>query len=76
MKMLAGTRHNEVPADMKIKLESNSELLDLWNHLTELARNEWICRVTIVKQDKTRADHIERMEEDILDGKKRPCCRP
>ncbi|MCB9808766.1 YdeI/OmpD-associated family protein [Candidatus Peribacteria bacterium] len=70
-----GIVHN-VPDDMKKVLLSQSELLINWNNLTEIARNEWICWVTIVKKDETRKEHIERMREDLLNGKKRPCCWP
>ena len=70
-----GVVHN-VPDDLKEVLRSNEELLEKWNNLTPLARNEWICWTTIVKQDKTRIEHIKRLREEILDGKKRPCCWP
>jgi uncharacterized protein YdeI (YjbR/CyaY-like superfamily) len=54
----------------------NSQLADKRNALTPLARNERICRVTIVKKEETRKEHIARLCEDLLKGKKRPCCRP
>lgn len=54
----------------------NTPLRELWNGLTPLARNEWICYVTIVKKSETRAAHLERMQEDLPAGKKRPCCWP
>lgn len=65
-----------VPDDIKKVLLKNSILLDKWNQLTPIMRNEWICWTTIVKQDKTRKEHIQRLEEDILKGKKKPCCWP
>ena len=67
---------HEVPDDLKKALRTNPELLEKWNKLTPLARNEWICWTTIVKQEKTRAEHIKRLGEDIIEGKKRPCCWP
>ncbi|HWK58281.1 MAG TPA: YdeI/OmpD-associated family protein [Parapedobacter sp.] len=67
---------HEVPDDLKKALRTNPELLEKWNKLTPLARNEWICWTTIVKQEKTRAEHIKRLGEDIVEGKKRPCCWP
>ncbi len=75
IKIEEGVVHN-VPDDLKEVLRSNEELLEKWNNLTPLARNEWICWTTIVKQDKTRIEHIKRLREEILDGKKRPCCWP
>ncbi|MFB2118860.1 YdeI/OmpD-associated family protein [Parapedobacter sp. 2B3] len=67
---------HEVPDDLKHVLRSNAALLEKWNKLTPLARNEWICWTTIVKQEKTRTEHIKRLSEDIVEGKKRPCCWP
>lgn len=70
-----GVVHN-VPEDLREVFLANPELLEKWNKLTPLARNEWICWTTIVKQEKTRQDHIRRLQEEILEGKKRPCCWP
>jgi uncharacterized protein YdeI (YjbR/CyaY-like superfamily) len=69
----AGVVH-EVPEDLKNVLSVSPDLLANWNSLTPLARNEWICWVTIVKKPETRKEHIERLCEDLLEGKKRPCC--
>ena len=65
-----------VPPDIKAALLSNAGLLKKWNNLTPLARNEWICWTTIVKQESTRKEHVGRLKEEILEGKKRPCCWP
>jgi uncharacterized protein YdeI (YjbR/CyaY-like superfamily) len=67
---------HELPDDMKLVLSKNSELLSLWNNLTPIQRNEWICWVTIVKKEETRADHIRRMAEELKEGKRKPCCWP
>lgn len=65
-----------VPADMRELFRADPDVLEKWNGLTPLARNEWICWVTIVKQPETRAAHIVRMKEELLEGKRRPCCWP
>lgn len=65
-----------VPDDIKMVLLSNKVLLEKWNKLTPLARNEWICWTTIVKKEETRMEHIQRLGKDVLEGKKRPCCWP
>jgi len=65
-----------VPEDLSAILQSHPELLEQWNALTPLARNEWICWVTIVKQEATRKKHIARLQEEIVAGRKRPCCWP
>ncbi len=67
---------HDVPDDLRKALLSLPELIGKWNKLTPLARNEWICWTTIVKQEKTRKAHIKRLCEEILEGKKRPCCWP
>jgi uncharacterized protein YdeI (YjbR/CyaY-like superfamily) len=65
-----------VPADLKAALTANPKVLSLWNDLTPLARNEWICWMTIVKKEETRADHLRQISERLLDGERRPCCWP
>jgi hypothetical protein len=65
-----------VPEDLEKILVSDEVLLTKWNALTPLARNEWICWVTIVKTEKTRAEHIARLAQEIKEGEKRPCCWP
>ena len=67
---------HDVPEDLQKVLSSNSDLLAKWDGLTPLARNEWICWVTIVKKAETRMDHIRRLSEELLEGKRRPCCWP
>ncbi|MDD9954287.1 MAG: YdeI/OmpD-associated family protein [Candidatus Woesearchaeota archaeon] len=74
-KIATGVVH-KVPADMRQALTSKKELLAKWNDLTPLARNEWICWVTIVKKKETRTEHIERLCTELLAGKRRPCCWP
>lgn len=68
-------RHT-VPADMKVVLNKNKDILTLWENLTPLARNEWICWVTTVKKSETRKEHLGRLAEDLKKGHKRPCCWP
>lgn len=73
--LLAGVVH-EIPEDMAQVLTADLDLLERWNNLTPIQRNEWICWVTIVKTAETRAEHIQRMIEEIHEGKKKPCCWP
>jgi uncharacterized protein YdeI (YjbR/CyaY-like superfamily) len=73
--ILPGILHT-VPSDIEKTLISDDELLKIWNNLTPIARNEWICWTTIVKKLETRREHIERLQSDLLSGKKRPCCWP
>lgn len=64
-----------IPKDLEKALLSSAQITDAWNDLTPLARNEWICWVTYVKKEETRLDHIRRVKEDMLKGK-RTCCWP
>lgn len=75
-KEISPTALHEIPKDVKNVLETDKELLTKWNSITPLARNEWVCWITIVKTDETRKAHINRMKEDLLSGGKRPCCWP
>ena len=73
--ILNGILH-EVPDDMQKTLSSDAKLLEKWNKLTPIQRNEWICWITIVKKSETREDHIKRMGEELSEGKRQPCCWP
>ncbi|NCC71227.1 hypothetical protein EOM09_06605 [bacterium] len=75
IEIASGVVH-EVPKDLEKLLISNFNLLSKWNNLTPLARNEWICWLTIVKTNKTRKEHIKGLSKEIMDGNKRPCCWP
>jgi hypothetical protein len=68
-----GVAH-KVPVDLRIALTSDPKALALWEDLTPLARNEWICWVTFVKQDETRKKHIKRTISELKEGMRRPCC--
>jgi len=76
MNIIATGVVHKVPKDLRVVLVTNPRVLDVWNNLTPLARNEWICYMTIVKKAETREKHLKRLCEDLLKGKKRPCCWP
>ncbi len=60
--------------DFQEALRSDPHILELWEGLTPLGRNEFICWVDDAKQPATRRRRIERTREELLEGKKRPCC--
>lgn len=70
---LHGTVH-EAADDLRVAIESDPALFALWQKLTPLGRNEFICWVDDAKQAATRARRIQRTGEELLEGKKRPCC--
>lgn len=65
-----------LPSDMEQLLIAEADILERWNKLTPIQRNEWICWVTIVKKEETRQNHLTRMMQDLADGKRKPCCWP
>ncbi len=71
----AGTLHR-MPSNLQTVLNSNKDVLAAWNTLTPLTKNEWICWVTIVKREETRAKHLTQLCDDLRSGKRRPCCWP
>lgn len=71
----ADFRH-PTPDELKAVLASNPDLKAKWDGLTDLARNEWICWTISPKKQETRDEHLERLQEQVLEGKRRPCCWP
>ncbi|MEK7600693.1 MAG: YdeI/OmpD-associated family protein [Patescibacteria group bacterium] len=65
---------HKVPEDFRGALLASGKAQTAWNAITPLARNEWICWVTLVKKPEIRAHHIKRACEDLAKGKRRPCC--
>ncbi len=65
---------HKMPTDLRTALASDRAALTEWEDLTPLARNEWICWVTFVKQDETRKNHVKRTISELKEGMRRPCC--
>ncbi len=63
-----------VPHDLRNALTQKAVVREVWNTLTPLARNEWICWTISVQKPETRKAHIVRIVEDLQKGKRRPCC--
>lgn len=73
-KVLSGGLVHDLPTDMIEALTATQEIVGLWENLTPIARNEFICWVEDAKQEKTRFRRIQRTIEELLEGQKRPCC--
>lgn len=71
---ISGGVAHTVPADLRTALNDDYKALKLWEGLTPLSRNEWICWVTFVKKEETRNEHVLRVVEELKEGKRRPCC--
>jgi uncharacterized protein YdeI (YjbR/CyaY-like superfamily) len=65
-----------IPPDLQAVLQGDRSLQEKWDGLTPLARNEWVCWMTSAKQAATRAKRLGRLQEDLMAGKRRPCCWP
>ena len=75
-KVISGGVVHKLPMDLQEALTADTKALIVWEDLTPLARNEWICWITSVKMQKTRKHHIERACTELIKGKRRPCCWP
>lgn len=73
-KELSGGTVHKLPADLGKALVANSKVHTLWEDITPLARNEFICWVENAKQIETRTRRVRRTCEELLEGKRRPCC--
>jgi uncharacterized protein YdeI (YjbR/CyaY-like superfamily) len=72
-KISSGAAHG-LPADLQEALASDSKALALWEDITPLARNEWICWTISVKRPETRKQHVKRVCSELKEGMRRPCC--
>jgi uncharacterized protein YdeI (YjbR/CyaY-like superfamily) len=71
---LSGGLVHQLPADLIEALTKTKEIIGLWEMLTPIARNEFICWVEDAKQEKTRVRRVNRTVDELLEGQKRPCC--
>lgn len=72
-KISSGTVHT-LPNDLQKALASNPKALTVWQDITPLARNEWICWVTSGKKSETRLIRINKTLSKLSGGMRRPCC--
>ena len=75
-KQISGGLVHEVPADLINAVTAVEQVTELWESLTPIARNEFLCWIEDAKQEKTRISRINRAVEELLEGQKRPCCWP
>ncbi len=72
-KISEGVVH-KLPADLRNALVSSPKARTAWEDITPLARNEWICWTVTVKKAETRKEHVKRVQSELIEGKRRPCC--
>lgn len=73
VKISNGTVH-KIPDDLRKAVVSNPQVLKLWEDITPLARNEWICWVISGKKVETRGIRIKKGLSKLKSGMRRPCC--
>ncbi len=73
-KVISSGIAHKLPSDLREALSTSPKALSVWEDITPLARNEWICWTISVKNKDTRNEHIKRAIADLAKGKRRPCC--
>jgi uncharacterized protein YdeI (YjbR/CyaY-like superfamily) len=68
-----GTVH-KLPADMRTAILGDKQMRQMWESITPLARNEWICWTITCAKPETRVKHILVMKDKMYKGERRPCC--
>ena len=73
LKISSGTVHG-VTKELREIIASSPSILSVWEDITPLARNEWLCWITSAKEDETRERRIRIMLDKFKKGERRPCC--
>lgn len=63
-----------LPADFRTAIAASKKAKTVWNDITPLARNEWICWVTSGAKAETRGIRITKGVSKLSSGMRRPCC--
>ena len=73
-KAISGGTVHKLPNDLRKAILDDKKVAELWEDITPLARNEFICWVENAKAIETRSRRVRRTTEELLEGKRRPCC--
>jgi uncharacterized protein YdeI (YjbR/CyaY-like superfamily) len=73
-KKIPGGVVHKMERDIQKALISEPKALKLWEEITPLARNEWICWIISGKKAETRGIRIEKALSKLKGGMRRPCC--
>lgn len=65
---------HKMPEDFKKAIVSSLKARLVWEDITPLARNEWICCVISGKKVETRNIRIKKAISKLNGGMRRPCC--
>ena len=72
-KIATGVVHR-VPVDLRKAIASTPLARAIWEDITPLARNEYICWVISGKKAETRNVRIKKALSKLKGGMRRPCC--
>lgn len=64
----------DVPADWQKALAASTKAYDLWQHITPMARWEWVRWARATGRSETRQRRIEVGISKMESGERRPCC--
>lgn len=65
---------HQLPSDLRQAIAGNKAAQAVWDNITPLARNEWICWVISGKKVETRNIRIAKAISKLKGGMRRPCC--
>jgi uncharacterized protein YdeI (YjbR/CyaY-like superfamily) len=65
---------HKIPADLQKAIASAAAARAVWDDITPLARNEWICWIESAKKLETRSIRIKKAVSKLEGGMRRPCC--
>jgi uncharacterized protein YdeI (YjbR/CyaY-like superfamily) len=74
MKGIASGTIHKLPPDVREALAASSAARAVWEDITPLARNEWICWITSGAKAETRGIRIKKALSKLKSGMRRPCC--
>lgn len=73
---LSASAFHEIFSELADRILADSALVEAWESLTPIMRNEWICWIAMPKKQSTRDNHLERALDEMRAGKRNPCCWP
>jgi uncharacterized protein YdeI (YjbR/CyaY-like superfamily) len=65
---------HKLPADLRKAIAASAKAKAVWDDITPLAKNEWICWVTSGAKAETRNIRIVKGLSKLSGGMRRPCC--
>lgn len=71
---VSGGAVHKLPTDLKKAIMATPAAKAVWDDITPLARNEWICWVISGKKAETRNIRIKKGISKLKSGMRRPCC--